>query len=77
MREHVGVDVDAMTEHDYMPHEEINPEHEQEMWDPESEQEYGSRDVTEAKHMSPLRNALDTAGEGIKQSSLFTPVLRS
>ncbi|KAG1884901.1 phospholipase D [Suillus subluteus] len=68
MREHVGVDVDAMVEHEPMPHEDIEPDHEQER-DPESEQEPGGRDVTQAKHMNPMRDMLHTAGEGIKQSS--------
>ncbi|KAG1822931.1 uncharacterized protein BJ212DRAFT_1331537 [Suillus subaureus] len=67
MREHVGVDVDAMIEHEPMPHEEIKPDHEQE-WDPESEQEPSGREVTSAKHMSPIRSILHTAGEGIKQT---------
>ncbi|OAX33335.1 phospholipase D [Rhizopogon vinicolor AM-OR11-026] len=66
MREHLGVDVDAMTEHDYMPQDEIKPENEQEVWDPESEQEHGGRDVTQAKHETPMRNALALASEGIK-----------
>jgi phospholipase D1/2 len=68
MREHVGVDVDAMVEHEPTPREEIKPSHEQELV-PESEQERGGQDVTQAEHMNPIRNLLHTAGEGIKQSS--------
>ncbi|KAG1748704.1 phospholipase D [Suillus lakei] len=67
MREHVGVDVDAMTEHDPTPHQETRHDHEQD-GDPESEQERGGRDVTQTKHMSPIRNMLHTAGEGIEQT---------
>jgi phospholipase D1/2 len=77
MREHVGVDVDAMTGHEYMPHGEIKPEDEQEVWDPESEQEHGGRDITHAKHTSPLRNALGEASEGIKQGLSFAAVPES
>ncbi|KAJ8593832.1 phospholipase D [Rhizopogon salebrosus TDB-379] len=69
MREHVGVDVDAMTGHEYMPRGEIKPEDEQEVWDPESEQEHGGRDITHAKHTTPLRNALGEASEGVKQDA--------
>lgn len=52
MREHLGVDVDAMYEDDLMAFEPTVPAHEQEEWDPESEQEYGKEDgVTQvAKH---------------------------
>lgn len=69
MREHVGVDVDRMTEHDYIPRDEMKPD-EQEVWDPESEQEHGGRDVTQAKHMTPMRNALGEASECVKQGLL-------
>ncbi|KAG0704279.1 phospholipase D [Suillus ampliporus] len=69
MREHIGVDVDAMTEHNPVPHEETRPDHEQEVWDPESEQEHGDRDVTQARHVAPVRDMLHTAGEGIKQDA--------
>lgn len=67
MREHVGVDVDAMVEHEPTPHEEIRPGHEQELV-PESEQERGGQDVTQAEHMAHIRNLLHTAGEGIKET---------
>ena len=77
MREHVGVDVDAMTEQDYVPRDEMQPEHEQELWDPESEQEHGGRDVTQAQHTTPIRNALGEASEGIKQGLLFTAISKS
>ena len=41
MREHLGVDVDAMYEDDLMAFEPTVPAHEQEEWDPETEQEHG------------------------------------
>ena len=41
MREHLGVDVDAMYEEDLMASEPVKPAHEQEEWDPDVEQEYG------------------------------------
>ena len=41
MREHLGVDVDAMYEEDLMAAEPAKPVDEEEAWDPESEQERG------------------------------------
>lgn len=68
MREHVGVDVDAMIDSEPTPQEEIEPDHEQE-WDLELEQERGDRNVTQAKHMASMSNILHTAGKDIEQSS--------
>ncbi|KAG2155884.1 phospholipase D [Suillus bovinus] len=69
MREHVGVDVDAMVDYEPTPHEEMKSDHEQE-WDPEFEQERDNRDVTQIKHMTPMRDELHTAGEGIQQTAM-------
>ncbi|KDR82694.1 hypothetical protein GALMADRAFT_238185 [Galerina marginata CBS 339.88] len=41
MREHLGVDVDALDEEDLMTHEPVKPEYEQDSWDPDKEQAYG------------------------------------
>ena len=41
MREHVGVDVDAMYEDDLMASEPVKPAFEQEEWDPDAQQQYG------------------------------------
>ncbi|KAF8964181.1 hypothetical protein BDZ97DRAFT_1731107 [Flammula alnicola] len=38
MREHLGIDVDALDEEDLMTHDPVKPENEQEAWDPDSEQ---------------------------------------
>ncbi|KIJ64492.1 hypothetical protein HYDPIDRAFT_90375 [Hydnomerulius pinastri MD-312] len=66
MREHVGVDVDALSEEDYVPREEMRPEHMQEEWDPDVEQEIPGRDVT---HETPARNVLGTVADGVKQGA--------
>ncbi|KZT27381.1 phospholipase D [Neolentinus lepideus HHB14362 ss-1] len=42
MREHVGVDVDAIDEDDLMASEPVKHEYEQDVWDPESEEEHGT-----------------------------------
>ncbi|CAL1712514.1 unnamed protein product [Somion occarium] len=41
MREHLGIDVDAMYEDDLMAFEPTKQEHEMQEWDPDTEQEYG------------------------------------
>ena len=38
MREHLGIDVDALDEEDLMAHDPVKPEYEQKAWDPNSEQ---------------------------------------
>jgi hypothetical protein len=51
MREHAGVDVDAMEEEDLMANSPTKPEHEQEPWDPENEQEQGKENgITHVGH---------------------------
>lgn len=50
MREHLGVDVDALDEEDLMASEPVQPEHEQQPWDPEKEQQFGQDEgVTQIK----------------------------
>ena len=41
MREHLGVDVDALYEEDLMASEPLKEPHEQEPWDPDCEQQFG------------------------------------
>lgn len=41
MREHLGVDVDAMYEEDLMASDPVKPAHEVDEWDPSDEQQYG------------------------------------
>ncbi|KAF8840775.1 phospholipase D [Paxillus ammoniavirescens] len=58
MREHLGVDVDALAEEDYLPREEIKPEHAQEKWDPEGEQKVPRDEATHTKYEEPVGNVL-------------------
>lgn len=41
MREHLGINVDALDEEDLMSYDPVKSEYEQETWDPDSEQMYG------------------------------------
>ncbi|KDQ62566.1 hypothetical protein JAAARDRAFT_171033 [Jaapia argillacea MUCL 33604] len=69
MREHLGVDVDAMDEEDLMAREPVKPQDQQEEWDPESQQEHGQEEIT--SHLSkPVGGTLirDTVG-GIQQAA--------
>lgn len=72
MREHLGVDVDALYEDDLMMNEPLKPEHEQETWDPDVEQEKGQEGVTRVAKSKQrtatgalLRTTLDGLDQGI------------
>ena len=66
MREHVGVDVDAIEEDQLMNREPVAPADEVETWDPAHEQEDGddgaNRGVTKVK----ARTAMDRFGRTVK-----------
>ncbi|EPQ51020.1 phospholipase D [Gloeophyllum trabeum ATCC 11539] len=68
MREHLGVDVDAMEEDDLMASEPVKQEHEQDAWDPESEQEHGAeKTFTHLKkpvHGSVIHDTIDEVEQG-------------
>lgn len=68
MREHLGIDVDALDEDDLMTREPVKAEYDQEAWDPDSEQTYREEtDVTHIKkfkQQAPVGN-LATAAAGI------------
>jgi phospholipase D1/2 len=72
MREHLGVDVDAMYEEDLMANEPVQPEHEQEEWDPDKEQEHGHDEevveVTSGQRRTAVKSlahdVFEGAGEG-------------
>lgn len=69
MREHLGVDVDAMEEDDLMASEPVKQEHEQDAWDPESEQEHGAeKTFTHLKkpvHGSVIHDTIDEVEQAI------------
>ena len=70
MREHVGVDVDALCEEDLMASGPLRPEWDQEPWDPNAEQELGrSEGVTrvKSKHITAAGGLLSLAVGGADQ----------
>jgi phospholipase D1/2 len=69
MREHIGVDVDALDEDDLLKREPTKEHHEVDPWDPDAEQRQGQEDVTgRAGHSGRMANmatmAKQTLGAG-------------
>ncbi|KAI0040774.1 phospholipase D, partial [Auriscalpium vulgare] len=69
MREHIGVDVDALDEEDLMANDATKPDYEQEEWDPDAEQRHGEEAVTTKSHPREnwTRNVAHMAGDTIRQ----------
>lgn len=71
MREHVGVDVDALSEADFMPSMPTKPKHEQEGRNPDAGQrdrmEEGVTSAATSKQRAPVFNM---TGDGITQGML-------
>ncbi|GAW06506.1 phospholipase D [Lentinula edodes] len=72
MREHLGVDVDAIYEEDLMANEPRKAEHEQEAWDPESQQQYGKEEgvtkLSKAHQRTPAGALLRDGIDGFRQA---------
>jgi phospholipase D1/2 len=69
MREHIGLDVDALCEEDLITSESLRPESDQQPWDPDAEQAVGAEGVTRVKsrHITPVGGLFDFALEGTGQ----------
>lgn len=74
MKEHAGIDVDATYEDDLMANEPVKAEHEQEAWDPDDEQKYGTDPgVHKVKgiHRQTATGALFRTGlDGLEQGAI-------
>jgi phospholipase D1/2 len=72
MKEHVGIDVDAIDEPDLTKNEPVESEQDQKPWDPENEQNQGVEDgVTHVGHRerrtaaaSAMHDATEAVSEG-------------
>lgn len=53
MREHLGVDVDAIYEEDLMAAEPQKPEYDQQVWDPDQEE----KDKSGVTHIKPRKSS--------------------
>lgn len=75
MREHLGVDVDAIYEEDLMANEPLKAEHEQEPWDPESQQQYGKEEgvtkLSKARQRTPAGALLRDGIDGFRQGEFI------
>lgn len=71
MREHLGIDVDALDEEDIMAHDPVKQEDEQDVWDPDQEQEYGEDGgvtyIKKSKQKSRTGNIVANAKDSINQ----------
>jgi phospholipase D1/2 len=50
MREHIGIDVDALDDEDTRAHNTTEGEHVANIWDPDMEQQHGFGSVPEKRH---------------------------
>ena len=79
MREHLGVDVDALYEEDLMASEPVKESHEQEHWDPEGEQEFGREEgvthISRRQQHNAAGALLHDTVDGMQQGkSLLVPL---
>jgi phospholipase D1/2 len=77
MREHLGVNVDALSDDDLMEAKSLNPESPQTVWDPNAEQEFGRVGVTRAKatHRYHAGGLVQLATEGRGSSFAFLSLI--
>lgn len=71
MREHLGVDVDAMYEEELMASDPVEEEENIEVWDPDQQQklqeESGITRIAKGRKHTPLRNVLGDAMDAVHQ----------
>ena len=76
MREHLGVDVDAMYEEDLLASHPVKPEHEIRPWDPDQQQEHGREEgvthIGKRQHRTAMKalvhDVVDAAEQGMSDS---------
>ena len=79
MREHLGVDVDAMYEEDLMAASPVKEAHEQDVWDPDHEQHRGMEHSVVQRGASMRKTAMSEIVEetldSLKQGSAFPSLI--
>lgn len=68
MREHIGIDVDALDDEDTRTHNTAEGEHVANIWDPDSEQQRGRRSVFEKRHHA--ERAKDMVRDAVEQGDI-------
>lgn len=68
MREHIGIDVDALDDEDTRSHNTTEGEHVTNIWDPDTEQQRGWGSVTEKRHHA--ERAKDMVRDAVEQGDI-------
>ena len=75
MREHIGIDVDALDDEGMRARGSAEAGHGKEIWDPNAEQRYGHGSVTEKSHNAErAKNMMRDATDAIRQGDVY-PVI--
>jgi hypothetical protein len=78
MREHIGIDVDALDDESMRTHGSAEAGYGKELWDPDAEQKYGHRSVTEKSHNAGrARNMMQNTTDAIRQGDVYPVVSRT
>lgn len=71
MREHLGIDVDALDEEDLMANEPVKEVYDQETWDPDREQAFGKESgvthVKKSNQKTPLGDLVSAGTDALNQ----------
>jgi phospholipase D1/2 len=68
MREHIGIDVDALDDEDTRANNTAEGEHVANIWDPDTEQQRGGGSITKKKHHA--ERAKDMVQDAVKQGDI-------
>lgn len=68
MREHIGIDVDALDDEDIRVHDTGEGGHVANIWDPDTEQQRGRGSVTEKRHHA--ERAKDKVESAVEQGDI-------
>jgi len=71
MREHIGIDVDALDGEEVQAHHDADGGHEANIWDPDAEQGRGHGSILEtAHHAGRAKNVIRDAGDVVRQGDI-------
>jgi phospholipase D1/2 len=72
MREHIGIDVDALDDEDTRAHNTAEGEHVANIWDPDTEQQRGFGSVPEKRHHA--ERVKDRVRDAVEQGDIWHPI---
>jgi phospholipase D1/2 len=77
MREHLGIDVDALDDEDLRKHDVTEGGNETEVWDPDAEQKRGRESVIgKVRHTERMKNVMEVVKETMRQGDYLTRRVR-